>query len=93
MARYTYRCEDHGVFHAVVPMARSADPQPCPECGATARKVIEAPSLNLGDGRARRLIDRTERSAGEPEVVTSLPSRSGPVRQVRNPATLRLPRS
>lgn len=93
MTRYTYRCDDHGVFESSAPMSRSAEPSECPACGLVSRRVIAAPSLNLGDGSARRLLDSTARSASEPEVVASLPSqRLGP-RQVRNPATLKLPRS
>ncbi|WP_448616745.1 zinc ribbon domain-containing protein [Modestobacter sp. URMC 112] len=68
---------------------------PCPVCGGAAPRVFTAPRLSFGSPVRRALIDRTERTREQPDVVAAPPPR--PVRRprddgARNPALGRLPR-
>ncbi|MGY1709193.1 FmdB family zinc ribbon protein [Geodermatophilus sp. SYSU D00758] len=90
MAVYQYRCTDHGVLEVGRPIGTAAEREPCPACGVPATRVFTAPRLALGDAGARALIERAERSASEPDVVSAPPSRR-PAPAV-NPAHARLPR-
>ncbi|WP_082766433.1 zinc ribbon domain-containing protein [Paramesorhizobium deserti] len=40
MPFYDYECAECGVFTALRPMAKSAEPRDCPDCGQSARRVI-----------------------------------------------------
>jgi hypothetical protein len=67
----------------------------CPVCGAVAGRVFTAPRLAFGSSARRALIERTERSSEQPDVVAAPPP--GPQVQrhadiARNPALGRLPR-
>lgn len=44
---------------------------PCPACGEPARRRFTAPNLSRSSSSAYRLIEKTERSASEPDVVRS----------------------
>lgn len=93
MAVYVYRCDAHGVTERSLPIGTAQQSTPCPTCGAVSLRVYTAPRLSLGDGTRRALIDRTERSRDEPEVVTSpgpRPARRAPA--AANPMLRRLPR-
>jgi putative FmdB family regulatory protein len=48
MPTYDYECEDCGPFTEVRPMAEYDRPQPCPDCGQTAPRLLTAPSLGGG---------------------------------------------
>ena len=91
MAVYQYRCADHGVLEVARPIGTAADREPCPDCAAPAPRVFTAPRLSSGSARNRALIDRTERTADEPAVVSAPPSRRTAPR-AQNPALNRLPR-
>ncbi|MGY2082312.1 zinc ribbon domain-containing protein [Blastococcus sp. SYSU DS0539] len=93
MAQYVYRCDDHGLTERALPIGTAERTTPCATCGAAAVRVFTAPRLSLGDATRRALIDRTERSRDEPEVVSSpgpRPARRPPV--PASPALRRLPR-
>ena len=93
MATYVYRCETHGFRERSLPIGTAPQTTDCPACGATAMRVFTPPRLSLGDATRRALIDRTERSRDEPEVVSSpgpRPARHAPV--AANPMLRRLPR-
>ncbi|MCF6509955.1 zinc ribbon domain-containing protein [Blastococcus sp. MG754426] len=93
MALYVYRCEDHGLSERALPMGTAGRTAPCDDCGSPAVRVFTAPRLSLGDATRRALIDRTERTRDEPQVVSSPPAR--PARApaaAANPALRRLPR-
>lgn len=68
---------------------------PCPACGSAAARVFTAPRLSLGSPARRDLIERTERTSDQPDVVSAPPPGSSPSRRahvLRNPALSRLPR-
>lgn len=93
MPIYVYRCGDHGITEQSLPIGTAQRTMPCTTCGSTAVRVFTAPRLSLGDATRRALIDRTERTRDEPEVVSSpgpRPVRRAPV--AANPALRRLPR-
>jgi putative FmdB family regulatory protein len=48
MPTYDYECEDCGPFAEVRPMAEYDRPQPCPDCGQEAPRLLTAPSLGGG---------------------------------------------
>ena len=95
MAVYVYRCLQHGPFDITRAMGAATESMPCPSCGLPAPRVFTAPRLSLGSPVRRALIDRTERTRDEPDVVSAPPPRPGPGRRAdvtRNPALSRLPR-
>lgn len=93
MAQYVYRCDDHGLTERSLPIGTAERTTPCTTCGSAAVRVFTAPRLSLGDATRRALIDRTERTRDEPEVVSSPGPRPGPSAAVAtNPALRRLPR-
>ncbi len=93
MAVYLYRCVEHGTTEESRPIGTAAAAIPCPACGSSAPRVYTAPRLSLGSPARRALIDRTERTRDEPDVVSAPPPRSGGRADVRrNPALRRLPR-
>lgn len=92
MAVYVYRCDAHGVTERSLPIGTAPQTTTC-SCGAAAIRVFTPPRLSLGDATRRALIDRTERTRDEPEVVSSpgpRPDRRPPA--ATNPALRRLPR-
>ena len=95
MPSYSYRCAEGCRFDAIHPMADVPGEMACRECGANARRAVTAPHLSRSGGAAYGLIDGAQRSAHEPEVVSSLPSsgsrRVQPV--TRNPLHAKLPRT
>jgi putative FmdB family regulatory protein len=93
MATYEYRCRRDGVFDATLPIGTAGPSLPCPRCAGRATRVFSAPRLNRTPAPLRRAIDRTERTAETPEVVTRVPARrpSRPA-PAPNPLHARLPR-
>ncbi|WCI08862.1 zinc ribbon domain-containing protein [Arthrobacter sp. OVS8] len=71
MATYEYRCSDGSLFEDSFPIGEAPDALPCPSCGKPSRRLISAPHLSKAGSPAFRLIDSTNRSAAEPEVVNS----------------------
>ncbi len=96
MAVYVYRCTEHGLIEVTRAMGSADAAVPCPACGLQATRVFTAPRLSLGSPTRRALIDRTERTRDEPDVVSAPPPRpggAGAAAVARNPALRRLPRS
>ncbi|MGC4806984.1 FmdB family zinc ribbon protein [Micromonospora sp. DT233] len=91
MATYEYRCQRDGSFDTALPIGTAGAAAPCPRCGRPAARVFTAPRLTRTPAALRHAIDRTERSAETPEVVTRVPG-GAPVRWSTNPAHARLPR-
>jgi putative FmdB family regulatory protein len=93
MPTYAYRCEQGCPdFTARFPMSAIADQQPCPECGATARRTMGSPALGAGNSAAMRLQDSTRASADNPAVVSSLPPSRRRTPVSTNPLHRRLPK-
>lgn len=67
MPVYDYDCVKCGRFTAMRPMARSAHPLECPDCGTPApRAFFTAPAIAGMDAGRRNAIATNERSANEP---------------------------
>ncbi|MGQ9369380.1 FmdB family zinc ribbon protein [Azospirillum sp. ST 5-10] len=67
MPMYEYLCAHCGPFSDLRPMSRSAEPAPCPGCGAEApRAILTAPHFSLVAGATRRAVETNERSAHAP---------------------------
>ncbi len=92
MAVYVYRCIEHGTSEESSPIGPAGAAVPCPTCGAAAVRVYTAPRLSLGSPARRALIDRTERTRDEPDVVSAPPPRPGGPAVAWHPALGRLPR-
>jgi putative FmdB family regulatory protein len=93
MAVYVYRCAEHGATEASRPIGTAAAAIPCPACGSPAARIFTAPRLSLGSSARRALIDRTERTRDEPDIVSAPPPRrSGGAAVGRDPRLRRLPR-
>jgi hypothetical protein len=77
-------------------MAASGAGAPCPDCGALARRTFGAPALRTLGAGVRAALEKSERSADAPEVVTAVPSagrtRGRGVRYTTDPRHARLPR-
>ncbi len=95
MVAYEFRCPEDGPLEVSAPMGHAPAAVACPHCDGEARRSFSAPMTRAGSAPARSLIEASERSASEPRVVSTLPSRAtGPPqrRAPQNPALQRLPR-
>ncbi len=94
MTTYRYHCAEHGGFDRAAPLGAAPERWTCPECGADSRREFTAPMLALAPRALVALVDRTERSRDEPDVVVAPPPRPLPRRRIppANPALRRLPR-
>ncbi|WP_204045290.1 FmdB family zinc ribbon protein [Acrocarpospora phusangensis] len=92
MAVYAYRCPNCSEIEVVFPIGTASASASCPDCGATSVRVFSAPMLARTPTALSAQLQRAERSASEPEVVTSPPSRRGGPKVGVHPATSRLPR-
>lgn len=70
MPMYEYHCEScDNAFTELRPMSEHRAPQPCPRCGAEARRVVGTPPRLNDMPQARRHAHETnERSSHEPRV-------------------------
>lgn len=67
MPLYDYKCQEHGLFHALVPMSAAGGSGACPHCGALSpRVVVLAPALLDMAPDKRRAMRRNECAAHEP---------------------------
>ena len=48
MPNYGYECENCGPFSESHPMAQFALPQPCPDCGEMAPRMLTLPAIGGG---------------------------------------------
>ena len=78
MPLYAYECGSCGPFEAARPVAEAGAPGACPECGGAGRRLFTPPGLALLSAPLRRARDREEKSAHEPEVVTTKTGRPMP---------------
>jgi putative FmdB family regulatory protein len=67
MPVYEYQCDSHGVFTAMRPMSEYLDPQPCPDCGSAAcRVMLSAPQVSSLSSRRKAAYATNERSQHAP---------------------------
>ncbi len=98
MPTYLFRCTRCGVFERAYSMADVPARSPCPACAGTGLRRPTSPALVAPGSAATRLIDATERSAHEPDVVSAPPPRTtgagphGHRTVTRNPLHHKLPR-
>ncbi|WP_424535529.1 FmdB family zinc ribbon protein [Sphaerisporangium viridialbum] len=91
MAIYGYRCPHCSDIEVTFPIGTAPAAVPCPDCGATSIRVFSTPMLARTPAAMSAQLQRAERSASEPEVVTSLPPRRAAGAVAIHPATSRLP--
>ncbi|RLQ05381.1 zinc ribbon domain-containing protein [Micromonospora sp. BL1] len=91
MATFEYRCRQDGSFDVTLPVGAAGPSTDCPRCGNPTTRVFAAPRLGRMPAALREAMDRTERSAEQPEVVGRVPGRR-PARRSTDPAHARLPR-
>jgi len=75
VAIYEYRCDTHGLFEISRPLGTAPESAACEACGSPSRRVFSAPAIRSGARSSLwAAIDHSEKSAHEPEVVSSVPS-------------------
>ncbi|WP_009474798.1 FmdB family zinc ribbon protein [Rhodococcus sp. JVH1] len=92
---YEFRCAaDCGPFERSFPMADVPGTTRCPRCDRDAVRRVSPPRLGHGLSSAMNLLDRTKRSAHEPDVITGPPppATAGRSSVTSNPLHRRLPR-
>ena len=77
MPLYEFLCQSCGPFEERRSFEGSEEPMPCPKCGDEARRVYSMPSTRKISTGLYKALDRSEKSASEPEVVQR-PSRPQP---------------
>lgn len=95
MAIYQFMCDEHGGIELEAAMGTAPATLACPDCTCRARRVFSAPMLARTPRSVSTAHQNAERSADEPDVVTSLPPRTGrTVRQqyTHDPMHRRLPK-
>ena len=72
MPVYDYDCAQCGPFTAMRPMAKSAEPLECPNCGVAApRAFFTAPAVAGMDAGRRNAMATNERASHEPRSSKS----------------------
>lgn len=72
MPVYEYWCDAHGPFEAMRPMSQYDKPCDCPECGASAKRVmLSVPNIAGMDAASRTAHATNERSADSPKKLSS----------------------
>jgi putative FmdB family regulatory protein len=82
---YAFTCETCGTFDVVRPMADAGAEARCPACGRDGRRLFTPPGVRLLAPPLRGALDREERSAHEPDVVTQRRGRPMPHRHEPSP--------
>ncbi len=71
MPLYDYKCQQHGIFHALATVEDAGLPAPCPQCDQPgARIIMIAPELLLMDSAKRDAAARNEKAMHEPVFST-----------------------
>lgn len=94
MPIYEFRCPSGHLHDRSLPISSTGRSAPCPECDASATRLISAPGLGHGRTARARLIERTEASAESPHVVFAPPPQRhrGPDLARQDPRHAKLPR-
>ncbi|WP_339777854.1 zinc ribbon domain-containing protein [uncultured Thalassospira sp.] len=79
MPYYDYECTTCGPFTEVRPMAQSAAPCTCPDCGQMApRAILTVPNYAMMDAGKRHASSTNERASHEPKSSKQHTSGHGP---------------
>ena len=71
MPLYDYKCQQHGVFHALATVEDAGLPAPCPQCEQPGERIIMiAPELLFVDPVKRDASARNEKAIHEPVFST-----------------------
>ena len=70
MPIYDFICKDCGPFETRRSLAEAGEPTGCPSCGGEARRVYSMPNTKKVPAGLSKAMDRAEKSAHEPEVVS-----------------------
>jgi putative FmdB family regulatory protein len=95
MPIYEFRCARCADFEQSHPIATVPELTDCPACGEPARRRMSAPHLSAAGSAAYGLVERSARSAVEPDVVAApapAPRSVGARRAPPNPLHQKLPR-
>jgi len=93
MTMYLFNCRSCGPFDAAFPIGTAPTQVECPQCSTAGVRVITPPRIGRSADGYSRAIERSAASADRPQVVTSLPGRSGRSSSItRNPLHATLPR-
>lgn len=74
MPVYEFLCESCGPFEERRSFESTAEPMSCPKCGDGARRVYSMPATKRMPAGLSKALDRSEKSASEPEVVRRRPA-------------------
>lgn len=69
MPIYEFLCEDCGVFEERRSFEEAGNPADCPGCDTAARRVYSMPNLKTMPTALSTAMNRTEKSAHEPQVT------------------------
>lgn len=69
MPVYDFLCKECGPFEQRRTFEEAGDPMPCPECGGEARRIYSMPATRKMATALYSAMDRSEKSASEPEVI------------------------
>jgi putative FmdB family regulatory protein len=88
MPVYDYQCSKcENAFTLLLPMARSAEPAPCPTCAHSATRVISAPLLSTMRADIKAAHQTNERSAHQPKMTQGHRCGAGCSHQQTKPET------
>ncbi|MGB3633428.1 MAG: zinc ribbon domain-containing protein [Rubrobacteraceae bacterium] len=69
MPIYEFVCEDCGSFDERRSFEEAGNPATCPACGSAARRIYSAPGISRTPAPLAKALNRSEKSAHEPEIV------------------------
>jgi putative FmdB family regulatory protein len=69
VALYEFACPGCRPIEAYFPMGSAPESIECPECGGRAPRVYSAPYLSVSGRAAFKLIDSTQKSSQETQVI------------------------
>lgn len=94
MPWYDFKCGDGHINERSFSLADDVRSIDCPDCGSIAERCVSMPMVMRANTASAAAITKAEKSAYEPDVVTSLPSagnkRATPV--THNPLHAKLPK-
>jgi putative FmdB family regulatory protein len=75
---YSFTCEACGAFDVVRPVVEASAAARCPRCAGEARRLFTPPGLSVLAKPLRAARDMEEKSAHEPDVVSTKQGRARP---------------